>query len=148
MDFAVSGQLIRSPLPPIQFLFVRSQFCSTLCEAFRPHLAVTPLRFASTSPPPGCAGDFHPQAVEHARHTKKSPRQPAGALWVDHAGRALRLGRQGIKDRQNSHSQRVGQRAKGQNAQSDEPLNCGRKVTIEHDLRITGRIGYRGHETR
>jgi hypothetical protein len=37
--------------------------------AFRPHLAVTPWRFASTSPPSGCAGDFHPQAVEHARHT-------------------------------------------------------------------------------
>jgi hypothetical protein len=27
------------------------------------------LRFASTSPPSGCAGDLHPQAVEHARHT-------------------------------------------------------------------------------
>jgi hypothetical protein len=30
---------------------------------------MTPLRFASTSPPSGFAGDFHPQAVEHARHT-------------------------------------------------------------------------------
>src|SRR3954447_9528707 len=37
--------------------------------SFRRRLATTPLRFASTSPPSGCAGDLHPQAVEHARHT-------------------------------------------------------------------------------
>ncbi len=41
-----------------------------LQASFRPRLAATPLPFASTSPPPGCAGDFHPQADEHARHTK------------------------------------------------------------------------------
>src|SRR5215469_8778542 len=40
-----------------------------LHASFRRHLATTPLRFASTSPPSGCAGDLHPQAVEHARHT-------------------------------------------------------------------------------
>ena len=40
--------------------------------SFRPRLTTTPLRFASTSPPPGCAGDFHPLAVEHARHTQTS----------------------------------------------------------------------------
>jgi hypothetical protein len=40
-----------------------------LHASFRRRLAETPLRFASTSPPSGCAGDFHPQAVEHARHT-------------------------------------------------------------------------------
>src|SRR5262249_34858422 len=39
--------------------------------AFRRRLATTPLRFASTSPPSGCAGDLHPQAVEQARHTSK-----------------------------------------------------------------------------
>src|SRR5277367_5057828 len=37
--------------------------------SFRPRLATTPLRFSSPSPPPGWAGDFHPQAVEHVRHT-------------------------------------------------------------------------------
>src|SRR5262249_23739109 len=42
-----------------------------LHAAFRRRLATTPLRFASTSPPSGCAGDLHPQAVEHARHTSK-----------------------------------------------------------------------------
>src|SRR5262249_46841890 len=39
--------------------------------AFGRRLATTPLRFASTSPPSGCAGDLHPQAVEHARHTRR-----------------------------------------------------------------------------
>jgi hypothetical protein len=42
-----------------------------LHASFRPSVAGTPLRFATTSPPSGCRGDFHPQAVEHARHTKK-----------------------------------------------------------------------------
>ena len=44
-----------------------------LHASFRPHLAVTPLRFANPSPPSGWVGDSHPQAGEHARHTKKSP---------------------------------------------------------------------------
>src|SRR6516162_2532451 len=39
--------------------------------SFRRRLATTPLRFASTSPPSGCAGDLHPPAIEHARHTSK-----------------------------------------------------------------------------
>ena len=42
--------------------------------SFRPRLATTPLRFSSSSPPPGWTGDFHPQAVEHVRHTKKGAR--------------------------------------------------------------------------
>jgi hypothetical protein len=42
-----------------------------LHASFRPRLAATPLRFANTSPPSGCVGDLHPQAVEHARHTTK-----------------------------------------------------------------------------
>ena len=42
-----------------------------LHAAFRRRLAATPLRFANTSPPSGCVGDLHPQAVEHARHTTK-----------------------------------------------------------------------------
>jgi hypothetical protein len=35
------------------------------------------LRFARTSPPSGCAGDSHPQVVEHARHTLISGVPPA-----------------------------------------------------------------------
>src|SRR5215471_17465315 len=37
--------------------------------SFRQSLAVLPLRFASASPPSGCTGDSHPQAVGHVRHT-------------------------------------------------------------------------------
>src|SRR5258707_13274103 len=69
MDFAIYRSLVRTVLPHIRFLFVGSWFCSTLpsdAPSRRP-----PLRFASTSPPSGCAGDLHPQAVEHARHTTK-----------------------------------------------------------------------------
>ncbi len=40
-----------------------------LHASFRPHLTMTPLRFAMTSPPSGCQKDFHLRAVDHARHT-------------------------------------------------------------------------------
>jgi hypothetical protein len=40
-----------------------------LHASFRPRLATTPLRFANPSPPSGWIRDFHPQTVEHARHT-------------------------------------------------------------------------------
>ena len=43
-----------------------------LCASFRPHLTVTPLRFAITSPPSGREEDLHLQAVDHARHTKQN----------------------------------------------------------------------------
>jgi hypothetical protein len=45
-----------------------------LHASFRPHLAVTPLRFANPSPPSGWVEDFHLQAVEHARRTSKRAR--------------------------------------------------------------------------
>jgi hypothetical protein len=49
---------------------------------FRPHLAMTPLRFANPSPPSGWIEDFHLQAVVHTRHTTKTPAAvfPARAL--------------------------------------------------------------------
>ena len=55
-----------------------------LHASFRPRLATTPLRFAITSPPSGCEKDFHLQAVEHARHTKKDGLiniSPSGELF-------------------------------------------------------------------
>jgi hypothetical protein len=55
----------RRPRHPV---FVHRPAC-LLHASFRPHLAVTPLRFAITSPPSGCEEDFHLQAVEHARRT-------------------------------------------------------------------------------
>ena len=44
-----------------------------LRTSFRHRLAVMPLRFAKPSPPSGWLGDFHPQAIEHARHTTRAP---------------------------------------------------------------------------
>src|SRR5208337_320735 len=47
------------------------QVAVLLHASFRHRLAVMPLRFAKPSPPSGWPGDFHPQAIEHARHATK-----------------------------------------------------------------------------
>src|SRR5450631_28076 len=52
-----------------------------LHASFRPRLTATPLHFANPSPPSGWAGDLHPQAVKHARHTKAS-RIDRPATWA------------------------------------------------------------------
>jgi len=69
MDFAGSCPLVRPGLPNTRFLFVRSRLCSTLPSD--PASRRRPCVLANTSPPSGCVGDFHPQAVKHARHTTK-----------------------------------------------------------------------------
>src|SRR5215813_10439153 len=54
------------------------QVAALLHTSFRRHLAMTPLCFASPSPPSGWTGDSHSPAIEHAGHTTKSlARQPA-----------------------------------------------------------------------
>src|SRR6267143_5667172 len=55
-----------------------------LHASFRPHLTVTPLRFAITSPLSGCEEDFHLQAVEHARRTKKKRPRSVGGVAILH----------------------------------------------------------------
>ena len=69
--FAVLCQLAphRRPHHPV----LVHRLASLIHASFRPRLATTPLRFSSPSPPPGRAGDFHPLAVEHVRHTKREP---------------------------------------------------------------------------
>ena len=54
------------------------QVAVLLHASFRHRLAVMPLRFAKPSPPSGWPGDFHPQAIEHARHATK-PLRGSGA---------------------------------------------------------------------
>src|ERR1035441_1079078 len=61
------------PAPYASYPVLVHRLASLLHASFRPHLAMTPLRFAITSPPSGCEGDFHPQAVIHARRTKEGP---------------------------------------------------------------------------
>src|SRR6202166_2088791 len=69
VDFAVIGSLVRPGTPRYPVLVHRA--AALLHASFRPHLAMTPLRFANPSPPSGWIEDFHLQAVDHARHTNK-----------------------------------------------------------------------------
>ena len=72
--YGLCYHVLTRPLTSATYPVSVRQVAALLHASFRPHLAVTPLRFASTSPPPGCAGDSHPLAVEHARHTTQSAR--------------------------------------------------------------------------
>jgi hypothetical protein len=90
MGFAITCSLARQRRPLHPVLVHRP--ARLLHASFRPHLTVTPLRFAITSPPSGCEEDFHLQAVEHARRTGKKraflclggthAALPASILWV------------------------------------------------------------------
>ena len=51
--------------------------------SFRLFLTVQPLRFSSTSPPSGCARDFHPQAAGHAQHTGCPSGTALGGFGLD-----------------------------------------------------------------
>jgi len=69
MGFAAFRPLApcRRPLHPV----LVHRLAPLLHASFRPRLATKPLRFTIPSPPSGWEEDFHLQAVEHARHTKK-----------------------------------------------------------------------------
>lgn len=69
LDFAITCPLVRPGRPRYPVLVHRA--AALLHASFRPHLAMTPLRFANPSPPSGWIEDFHLQAVDHARHTNK-----------------------------------------------------------------------------
>jgi hypothetical protein len=69
LDFAITCPLVRPGRPRYPVLVHRA--AALLHASFRPHLAMTPLRFANPSPPSGWIEDFHLQAVDHARHTTK-----------------------------------------------------------------------------
>src|SRR3954452_23966609 len=71
VDFAIICSLVRPGRPRYPVLVHRA---ATLLHASSGRrLAMTPLRFANPSPPSGWIEDFHLQAVDHARHTEKSP---------------------------------------------------------------------------
>jgi len=67
LDFAIRCSLVRPGRPHYPVLVHRT--AALLHASFRPHLAMTPLRFANPSPSSGWIEDFHLQAVDHARHT-------------------------------------------------------------------------------
>src|SRR6516162_8498584 len=68
--YGLRGQVPARPTPYASDPVLVHRLARLLHASFRPRLTATPLRFATTSPPSGCRGDFHPRAVEHARHTK------------------------------------------------------------------------------
>jgi hypothetical protein len=83
VDFAIICSLVRPGRPRYPVLVHRA---ATLLHASSGRrLAMTPLRFANPSPPSGWIEDFHLQAVDHARHTEKSPAE-AGLVGRHHAG--------------------------------------------------------------
>src|ERR1017187_9062133 len=81
VDFAIRCSLVRPGRPRDPVLVHRA--AALLHASFRPHLAMTPLRFANPSPPSGWIEDFHLQAVDHARHTSKKDRLAAVSLKSD-----------------------------------------------------------------
>src|SRR5215475_9786186 len=81
VDFAIISPLVRPGRPRYPVFVHRA--AALLHASFRPHLAVTPLRFANPSPPSGWIEDLHLQAVDHARHTNRSG--PGGPLSSESA---------------------------------------------------------------
>jgi len=79
-DFAITCSLVRLGRPRYPVFVHRAAVL--LHTSFRPHLAATPLRFANPSPPSGWVKDFHLQAVEHARHTRKRPPTEAASIFM------------------------------------------------------------------
>lgn len=77
LDFAINCSLVRPGRPRYPVFVHRA--AALLHAFFRPHLTMTPLRFANPSPPSGWIEDFHLQAVAHTRHTTKNPGMKAGA---------------------------------------------------------------------
>src|SRR5512135_2889215 len=68
------GQLSARPTRAASHPVSVRQVAALLHASFRPRLAATPLRFANTSPPSGCAGDLHPQAIGHPPSDRVSRR--------------------------------------------------------------------------
>ena len=76
VDFAVTCPLVRPGRPHIRFLSIGSRFAPRFLQT--PPRGTT-VRFASPSPSSGWAEDFHLQALDHARHTKKPRSLRSGA---------------------------------------------------------------------
>ena len=74
VDFAIRCSLVRPGRPRYPVLVHRA--AALLRASFRPHLTMTPLRFANPSPPSGWIEDSHLQAVDHARHTTEMANLP------------------------------------------------------------------------
>jgi hypothetical protein len=68
--YGLHGLRPTRPNCPASYLVSVRQLTSLLHASFRPYLTVTPLRFASPSPPLGWAEDLHLLVVYHAQHNE------------------------------------------------------------------------------
>ena len=89
VDFAITCSLVRPGRPRYPVLVHRA--AALLHASFRPHLAMTPLRFANPSPPSGWIEDFHLQAVVHARHTSQWPGHARPSKLTRYSGAAISI---------------------------------------------------------
>jgi hypothetical protein len=88
---SMTSDFVRPGRPRYPVLVHRA--AALLHASFRPHLAMTPLRFASNpSPSSGGIEDFHLQAVDHAPHTTKRP--PFGERAASHGSWRWKSNRQ------------------------------------------------------
>jgi len=113
VDFAIACSLVRPGRPRYPVLIHRA--AALLHASFRRRLATTSLRFANPSPPSGWIEDFHLQAVDHARHTRKrariAPRPPDSDLNVAILGLLHRPRPQRLEHEQRqSHHGKIHQR--------------------------------------
>src|SRR6516225_10792546 len=69
--YGLRRHLPTRPAPYASNLVLVHGLAPLLRASFRPSVAGTPLRFAITSPPSGCEGDFHPRAVEQCSAHKQ-----------------------------------------------------------------------------
>src|SRR3981189_158979 len=82
VDFAITCSLVQPGRPRYPVLV--HQAAALLRASFSPRLAAAPLRFANPSPPSGWIEDFHLQALDHARHTRKAPPKRGKAPSREH----------------------------------------------------------------
>jgi hypothetical protein len=68
------------PAPWASYPVLVHRLAPLIQASFRARPATTPLRFSSSSPPPGRAGDFHPPAAQPVRHASKKPAGRAGGI--------------------------------------------------------------------
>ena len=87
--YGLRDLLLTRPAKAASYPIPVRRVAALLHAAFRPHLTMTPLRFANTSPPSGCVGDLHPQVMKHARHTEKAGRE-ARPRWTQRLFRSIR----------------------------------------------------------
>ena len=82
--YGLRDLLLTRPVQAASYPIPVRRVAALLHASFRPHLTMTPLRFANTSPPSGCVGDLHPQVMKHARHTEEAGREarPGESLSV------------------------------------------------------------------